>query len=298
MIKIVSSKKYRKMKTELNTYRVEAGAFAPGNFYSPIPSEKDIEERYRTLKPSLDLFKGIDLNIEGQLANLQEFKTLASEVFFEHEKKEGVRYYSNNPSFASFDGIILYSMIRKLSPKNIIEVGSGYTSGLMMDVNDRFFDGKINISFIEPYSRLLKNNLSKEDIKRTTLYETRLQDVDLSIFEKLKENDILFIDSTHVCKVNSDVQKIFSDILPVLNKGVYIHFHDIFGMFEYPKRWLDAGWFWNEDYVLRAFLQYNNSFKIEFFNDFLKTFYEKEISELDFFPTQPSYGSLWLKKIK
>ena len=286
------------MKREIDLYRAEAGAFSPGHFYSPIANQDDVDERYKNLKISLESFKGIDLNIDGQLANLEEFKTFADDIFFEETKKEGVRYYYDNPSFSCFDGTILYSMIRKLAPKNIIEVGSGYTSGLMMDVNERFFDNSINISFIEPYPELLKNNLSKEDLKRTTLYTKRLQDIDLSVFDKLKENDILFIDSTHVCKVNSDVQKIFADILPILNKGVYIHFHDVFAMFEYPKIWLDAGWCWNEDYVLRAFLQYNDTFKIEFFNHFMKTFYEKEIADLDVFLTKPNYGSLWLKKMK
>lgn len=299
MLKKLRAKIGKKIKNKLTArWGLDCGAFKPGHFYSPIPTQKDIDERFEKLEVSLEAFRGIDLNIDGQLKLLEEFKSYFDKNPYAKEKQEGSRYYFDNPSFSCFDGVILQSMIRKLAPKNIIEVGSGYSSALMMDVNDKFFGGKINVSFIEPYADLLKNNLTEEDLKRTTLYESRLQDTDLTIFDKLKENDILFIDSTHVCRVNSDVQKIFSDILPRLNKGVYVHFHDIFAMFEYPKIWLDAGWYWNEAYVLRAFLQYNDTFKIEFFNEFLNIFFKEEIKDLNFFLEKPNYGSLWLMKLK
>jgi hypothetical protein len=84
----------------------------------------------------------------------------------------------------------------------------------------------------------------------------------MEIFCGLEENDILFIDSTHVTKINSDVNKIIFEILPKLQKGVLIHFHDIFWPFEYPQTWIREGMFWNEAYILRAFLEYNNSFEI------------------------------------
>jgi len=59
--------------------------------------------------------------------------------------------------------------------------------------------------------------------KNAKLLKVPVQNLEFLIFEELNENDILFIDSTHVAKVESDVNHIFSEILPRLNYGVLIH---------------------------------------------------------------------------
>ena len=89
----------------------------------------------------------------------------------------------------------------------------------------------------------------------------------ISTFSKLKENDILFIDSSHVLKTGSDVHYELFSILPSLNKGVLIHFHDIHYPFEYPRQSLFGNnTSWNEIYALRAFLSYNSAFEVVFWN--------------------------------
>ena len=123
-------------------------------------------------------------------------------------------------------------MIRHIEPNRIIEVGSGFSSCLILDTNDLHFDGRIATTFIEPYPELLKSLVAEGDESASTLLPVRLQDVDLSVFEELNRGDILFIDSTHVSKIDSDVNYLFFEILPRLSSGVYIHFHDIFYPFE------------------------------------------------------------------
>ena len=98
-------------------------------------------------------------------------------------------------------------------------------------------------------------------MKRHRLVNVKLQDVDLKEFDKLKSGDVLFIDSTHVSKIGSDVNYLFFEILPRLHRGVYIHIHDIFYPFEYPKDWIDEGRAWNENYILRAFLNIMRNLK-------------------------------------
>ena len=66
------------------------------------------------------------------------------------------------------------------------------------------------------------------DEERVTIIGAGIQDVALDVFAKLEAGDILFVDSTHVSKIASDVNYIFFEILPVLQKGVYIHIHDIY----------------------------------------------------------------------
>lgn len=154
----------------------------------------------------------------------------------------------------------------------------------------------MDVTFIEPYPALLKSLLKDSDLKKVTLHERRLQDIPLDVFSTLDKNDILFIDSTHVSKIDSDVNYILHEILPSLKSGVYIHFHDIFYPFEYPQDWIEAKRAWNEQYILRAFLEFNASFEIAFFNTFLEAVHREKI--LGMFPlaAKNEGGSLWLRK--
>jgi hypothetical protein len=90
-------------------------------------------------------------------------------------------------------------------------------------------------------------------------------------FLQLESEDILFIDSSHVSKFDSDVNYLLFHVLPSLKSGVVIHFHDVFKNFEYPDEWLKEGIYWNEQYLLRAFLQYNHDYEILLFSDYMES---------------------------
>ena len=150
------------------------------------------------------------------------------------------------------DAIVLYSMMRHLRPQRIIEVGSGFSSAVMLDTNELFLGHQVACTFIEPHPECLLGLMSGDDRTRVTIIAHRLQDVELGVFTALDANDILFIDSSHVLKVGSDVQRIFSEIVPALRPGVYIHFHDVFFPFEYPRHWIERGRHWTEAYAARV----------------------------------------------
>lgn len=134
------------------------------------------------------------------------------------------------------------------------------------------------MTFIEPYPELFYKLMRDGDREQVNVISSKLQGIPLDTFSTLVENDILFIDSTHVAKVDSDVNCLFSQILPALNRGVYIHIHDIFYPFEYPRDWIEKNWAWNELYVLRAFLQFNQQFEIVLFNHYLAMFHRDKLS--------------------
>ena len=156
-----------------------------------------------------------------------------------------------------------------------------------------------HITHIEPYPALLHSLLKQSDIDSpfTRILPHRLQEIDIRIFEELEANDILFIDSTHIAKINSDVNRIFFEILPRLKSGVYIHFHDIFYPFSYPNDWLRDKNSWNEAYVLRAFLSFNSVFEIVFFNTCLNHLYKDEFAAALPLSQKNTGGSLWLRKL-
>lgn len=273
------------------------GIAPPGHFYSPIASIEDVlKDEARIFGNVPHVIPGIELHEAEQLQLLQTFEKYYASALFPTHKTASMRYYYENPAYSYSDGIFLHCMIRHLQPKKIIEVGSGYSSCATLDTNEIFFDNSISTTFIEPHPELLLSLITEDDRNRIKVIPQRLQDVPLSEFQALAANDILFIDSTHVSKVGSDVNRIFSEILPSLCSGVYIHIHDIVYPFEYPKDWVLSGKSWNEVYMLRSFLQYNNRFRIVLMNTFLEHFHESYFQTKMPLCLKNRGGSIWIRK--
>lgn len=267
----------------------------PGHFYSPIPDINSIKLNSKRIFDTCPKeIEGINLNDQRQIELLNKFIEYYKDIPFKQIKSDGMRYYFENNNYSYTDAIFLYSMIRFLNPKKIIEVGSGFSSCVMLDTNELFFNNSISLTCIEPYSQLLKSVIKESD--KVEVIENRLQEVDLSIFSELTANDILFIDSTHVSKIDSDVNRIIFKILPALKDGVYIHFHDIFYPFEYPKEWIFEGRAWNEAYLLRAFLQYNDCFEIQIFCNYLAKFHLELFDKIPLCKNNLG-GNIWIKKL-
>lgn len=269
-----------------------------GHFYSPYPNLDEIRASDAKIFNLDNPILGIDLREEAQLAWLEKIKEMYKTMpAYEDRPVNGLRYYYSNANYAHSDGIILHSMLRIIKPKRVIEVGSGFSSAMTLDTNELFFDNKINLTFIDPYPERLLDLLKPQDHKIAEIIPSPLQEVDASLFTKLQAGDILFIDSTHVSKINSDVNHLFFKILPLINKGVYIHIHDIFFPFEYPRVWVYEGRVWSEIYLLQAFLQYNPAFQIEYFQNMMYT------KHLDFFANEMPLclknggDNIWLQKI-
>jgi Methyltransferase domain len=269
----------------------------PGHFYSPIPDLNAVKQREAVIfGPMSRSLPGINLNESGQLDWLEKLRVYYADQPFAATPQPGLRYFFENNGYCYSDAIFLQGMIRHLQPRRIIEVGSGYSSCVMLDTNELFCQNQISCTFIDPFPQLLESLLKPDDRDRITIIPQPLQELDLAIFQDLSAGDILFIDSTHVAKVDSDVNYIFFQLLPSLNSGVYIHFHDIFYPFEYPQTWIYQGRAWNEDYFLRAFLQYNDAFEICLFNTFLEHFYEAKFAAEMPLCLKDRGGSIWLRK--
>ncbi|WP_169578577.1 class I SAM-dependent methyltransferase [Salinimicrobium terrae] len=165
----------------------------------------------------------------------------------------------------------------------------------MMDTNDLFFNNEIDLTFIEPFPDNRLRHLIGKAEEQVKIIEEEVQAVNLDLFKGLETGDILFVDSSHVVKTGSDVHFILKKVLPILKKGVLIHFHDIHFPFEYPKDWVLNGFGWNEVYYIHAFLMYNGEFKIRMFNDFLSKCHSEKITSIPFMP-KAAGSSLWLEK--
>jgi len=274
----------------------------PVNFYQPIPDTTTLKD---------DLWKkqselvGININEKNQINLLSLFSTRFKGEYSNFPRNKTTvpyQYYVDNGAFESVDGEILYCMIRHLKPKKITEVGSGFSTllsaqAVLKNIEDDS-SYECELTAIEPYPNEI---LVKGFPGFSKLLTKRVQEVPLSEFEKLRENDILFIDSSHVLKIGSDVHYEYLEILPRLGKGVVIHAHDIFLPAEYPREWvLKEYWFWTEQYLLQAFLSFNEVFEALWAGSYMHLKYPEELEAAfnSYNRNERWPASFWMRKTK
>ena len=273
--------------------------FPIGHFYNQYPLVEELEDKSGKLYDPEKEIKGINFNVERQLEMLKEMTEQYDRLLpwknIDDPEESSLRYRYGNDSFSPGDAIGLFSMLQVIKPKRMIEVGSGWSSAVSLDTNETLMGNSIQLSFVEPYPDRLKAILKKSD--NVELREENLENIEMEYFQKLDDGDILFIDSSHVSKMGSDVNYLFFDIIPSLKNGVYIHLHDVFSWFEYPMEWIKMGRVWNEQYLLRAFLQYNESFEIVYFQNMMEKKFPEQF--VGFPKDKPIHGgSFWMRKIK
>ena len=283
-------------KWKINSEKYFALHAEPGKYNSPIVTWNEVlENNYYKTGLNTEL-KNINLNSDFQFDLLKEFESYSMIFPFQASKNNTHRYFYDNPMFAYIDGFFLFCFLNKFKPNRIIEIGSGYSSALMIDTFE-MNQSKVEMTFIDPYTDRVDGLLSNSDFLVSKYMRIPVQKVDTDIYSNLKENDILFIDSSHIVKTAGDLNYIFFEILPLLNSGVIIHVHDIFFPFEYPEEWLKLGLCYNEAYFLRSFLMNNTNYEILFWNDYVLQ------NQPDFFKnktaqTKARGGSFWMRKKK
>jgi predicted O-methyltransferase YrrM len=272
------------------------------HYHEPLPDIKMLNEDLWNNKSEL---VGINIDEEVQINLLTLFLSNFKEEYDGIPKdKASVSYcyYINNYFIGPVDAEILYCMIRYFKPKKIFEIGSGNSTYLSAQAitknkehNNKY---ECELVAIDPYpNEILKAGfpgLSK-------LMHKEVQDVPLSEFKKLTKNDILFIDSSHVLKIGNDVQYEYLEILPRLNAGVIVHLHDIFLPAEYPREWvLKEHRFWTEQYILQAFLEFNESFEVLWAGSYMNIKHPDLLKKaFSSYKIDEKYiGSLWIRKIK
>lgn len=237
---------------------------------------------------------GVDFNLNFQISLLKQFAYSQELVHLSNTFKDIRTYNFNEGPFRSGDAEILYSIIRHFKPKRIVEVGGGHSSKIIQhalsanQLEQSTTTEHICIEpFEAPYLKLLK----------LTLIRKLVTDVDPKFFEELNENDILFIDSSHVIRPNGDVLYQILEIFPLLKPGVIIHVHDIFSPNDYLQSWHNDGVnFWNEQYLLEAFLTCNDKFEIICAVNFLKHECFSELKTVaPMLEESREPGSMWIR---
>ncbi|MEI6580867.1 MAG: class I SAM-dependent methyltransferase [bacterium] len=272
----------------------------PVHFYHSIPDIKDLEER--KVWDKVSPLSGISFEPQKYLNTIKYLgKKYSSECSWPNEPtKDENLFYLNNSSFSYGCAAVLHSIIREFKPKRIFEIGSGNSSKIIYGAikMNEVSSEEVDYVIIDPFCNIDVDT----SYKNTKIYKKKIEDMEIDFFKQLNDRDILFIDSSHMSKIGSDVNFEILEILPILNKGVLVHFHDINLPYEYPKVYATKSnfrVFWNESYLLQSFLTFNNSYEIllpmayvqrEFGDEFRKSFPESNKT------SNYASGSFWIRR--
>lgn len=268
--------------------------------YSPVPDSRALAREPARSRvwpgPPRDVV-GVDWRDDEQVTLLRDSLGRRTTLPLPSEPTGDLtEYHSGNDMFSRLDAWVLQAMLRHLRPRQLIEIGCGWSSLMTARVNREELDGQMNVTCIEPYPpAFLEGGVPGI----TELIATPVQDVPVSEFLRLRANDVLFIDSSHTVKTGGDVTYLVEEVLPRLARGAVIHFHDIFLPFDYPQDWVFSGRAWNEQYLVRAFLAFNSEFQVLLSVGWMAHNHPDLLAD-----TLPNYpddyanggGSLWLQR--
>ena len=272
-----------------------------GHFYSPVVNPKTIKESEDSIwSGEVTTTPGLVFNDDSHETILQDwFPRHIEEYIYPEEQRSdapATEYFSLNEQFGHLDSRALLVFLCELKPSRVIEVGSGFSSLLIADINQRLLRNQIDYRCIDPYPRLfLKQGLPG----LVELIEEPVQALPVEFFDQLQKGDFLFIDSSHVCKTASDVHYLFSQVFPRLKPGVYIHIHDIYLPEEYPKLWvLTENRSWNEQYVLNAIMANSDRFEIVFGSNYAMLMHLDKLADVIRTNQSSAFGgsSFWIRR--
>lgn len=215
--------------------------------YSPVPDVRPEHAAAARQPAGFELDTGAQLEwVEADLgALLAEFGSgvAASDVW--------------NGWYQGEDAALLHAMLRRLRPRRVLEIGSGHSTRFAVRACRSNATEGVAADFVsvDPRPRVsLPEDVRHE--RRSAL------ELPLEQFLELDVDDVLFVDTTHVVKRGSEVNRLILDVLPRLREGVVVHFHDIFLPHDYPRSWHERGLHLNEQYLLEAFLAGNARYEV------------------------------------
>lgn len=269
------------------------------HFYSPTPDLRELPESLWTREKPID---NLGWDADAMLAWVDEqTHRFGEELRWPDEApaKEPTAYYVDNFAYRPGDAEPCYLMMRSLKPRRVIELGSGMSSKLIASALERNRAEGSAVRY-DVYDLYPEDHIGKKRVEGVDeLHKTSVQSLPLETFDALEAGDVLFIDTSHVLRVGSDVEYEYAQILPRLKPGVIVHIHDIFLPLEYPKAWIfEQNWCWNEQYVVQAILANGGGYETLYAAAFMWKRKGAELAERwpHFDPQSCLPAALWLRK--
>lgn len=273
--------------------------------YSPLPTLADLE-RNRARWNRASSLAGVNLDTIGMRRRFERLHERFAAEFDALPSYSELSKLGFGPGFTDVDARTLYYMLRDLKPNRYLEVGSGLSTyySAQAGIRNEAEGAPLEIICIEPFPYAKLHEIPG----LTKIIQREVQDVDLSVFQTLEANDVLFIDSSHVVRLDGDVPYLYLEVLPQLKQGVVVHIHDVPFPFNVPcpaDHWVfGTVWprFWTEAMLAQAFLAFNHAFQVQLSLPYWR--YHEEAGLRRLLPGIPPqeqdsnpFSSLWLKKV-
>jgi len=231
------------------------------SFYSPIPNTKFIPEKRWKRRSAM---AGIEFDLERQFAYVENELAEAIAEFKPPRTATGNRfdYFLANGLYQGGDADLLYAMIRRHKPGRVLELGAGFSTLVSaMAVRANRAEGHHTaFTSCDPYA----NPGSDAHVDGLDeIIAVPAEELAPEQYGQLGPGDILFIDSSHTVRMGGDVVHLFCEVIPQLAPGVFVHVHDIYLPYEYPRAWMERlRWYWAEQYLLQALLAGNDRLEV------------------------------------
>jgi hypothetical protein len=229
----------------------------PLHFYSAIPDMRELRKTDYWKSPrSMVGVNGV--NAESQLAFIRE---CCSDELVSRQKTLSVyeRCSTENgePGYGRVEADFLFCFVCTKKPRRILQIGAGLsTAVILLAATEAGYNPEVVC--IDPFpNKFLRD---AHEYRRIKLIPRKAQLVDIGLLADLQDDSLLFIDSTHTVRPGSEVNYLILEVLPRLPIGSWIHFHDIYFPYDYPRNLMSTNLvFPNESVLLQAFLAGNQT---------------------------------------
>lgn len=274
------------------------------DYYSPLRPVGELQRHVgRWHKPSR--MAGVSFDLAAMTATLEELVATYLQEYSALPPYDEVKKQRRGPGFTTVDAMVLYMMLRRHKPARYVEVGSGlstYYASLAAAKNAS--EGRpMTMTVVDPFVSAATSALPGLEV-----LAREAQDMPADWFSQLAAGDVLFIDSTHIVRIDGEVPHLVLEVLPALNPGVLVHIHDVHFPYNVPPSpaayVFDRRWpmLFTEAMLVQAYLCHNPRVEIVLSTPLLRHHREDVLQRLlpgyrgleaeDF---DSHHGSLWLR---
>jgi predicted O-methyltransferase YrrM len=277
------------------------------DYYSPLRPLSELKRNVeRWHRPSA--MTGVAFDLPAMMA---ELKSMAADYLSEYDKLptyDEIRAQRRGPGVTRVDARVLYMMLRRHRPARYIEVGSGLSTwyAAQAGAKNAAVDRPMAMTVVDPFVSEATRTLPDIEV-----LDQEAQDLPVEWFTSLAAGDVLFIDSTHIVRIDGEVPYLVLEVLPALDAGVLIHVHDVNFPYNVPYD-PDAYVFdrrrpmlFTESMLVQAYLCNNPAVEILMSTPLLRHFHEESLRRAlpDYQAFDPEdfdthHSSLWLRRLE
>lgn len=224
-----------------------------------IPNPPDVPDSVPNMPLTRLDTPGIDFREGDQLARLESWRSDRHQAMFKVLREDpAINRFAlgqlaiSNTFCNTPDAEIYASMILDRKPGRLVEVGSGFST-LIAKKAITFAGYDTEVVVVDPFPRTDVRSVA-DQLKLARVEQTNLLE------DRWSPGDILFIDSSHICRTRGDLPYLFCRVLPALPAGVLVHVHDIFLPYDYPN--LYDAWCHTEEYLLACMLAHSRRYRV------------------------------------